>query len=89
MSILHVNQIAARIRTQFEPHVSTAGINPLDPAADKQLLSRCLAAYAVQYKTACSDLDAGAAVVDGANDNGVDAVYVNQATNVVVLVQSK
>lgn len=89
MSILHVNQIAARIRTQFEPSVSKEGINPADPAADKQLLTRCLAAYGIQYKTGCVDADAGASVVDGANDNGIDAVYVNQGTNVVVVVQSK
>lgn len=89
MSVLHVNQIATRIRTQFEPSVSKVGINLTNPSADKQLLTRCLAAYGVQYKTACSDTDAGTAVVDGANDNGIDAVYVNQNANVIVLVQSK
>ena len=90
MSIVHVNQIAARIRSQFEPCIVNGSPAGLDPAAiEKQLLTRCLAAYAIQYKTACSDADAGAAVVDGCDDNGIDAIYVNQGNGVVVLAQSK
>ncbi|TAN06330.1 MAG: hypothetical protein EPN38_08745 [Rhodanobacteraceae bacterium] len=90
MSIIHVNQIAARIAPQFEPSIVSNGAlhsTPVDAA--KPLLTRCLAAYAIQYKTACSDADAGAAVVDGSNDNGIDAIYVNQGNGVVVMAQSK
>ncbi|MDB6058799.1 MAG: hypothetical protein JWO95_2643 [Verrucomicrobiales bacterium] len=89
MSVLHVNQIARRVRETFQKVVPQDDLNRNDAELDTKLQTRCLAAYAVQSLTECSIIDAGGAVTDGGDDNGLDAVYYSTAQNMLVLVQSK
>nr|BDD44661.1 putative abortive infection phage resistance protein [bacterium] len=53
------------------------------------MLTRCLAAYAVYYMTECPEQDAASAVVDGSDDNGIDAVYYSPTQKQLIIVQSK
>ena len=89
MSVLHVTQIAKRVRESFESHIPKDDVKPSDPELDTKIQTRCLAAFAVQAATECTDLDAGAAVIDGGEDNGLDAVFYSPSQNCLVLVQSK
>ena len=89
MSVLHVTQIARRVRESFESHIPKDELKATDPEIDIKIQTRCLAAFAVQAATDCTDLDAGAAVIDGGEDNGLDAVFYSPGQNCLVLVQSK
>jgi hypothetical protein len=77
MSNLRVNQIKNRLRQKFEAHL------------DLKILTRCLAALAIQLGTACTDLEAAQAVWDGGDDNGIDAALFDPSESRVILVQSK
>jgi hypothetical protein len=77
------------VRETFESHIPKDDLKPTDPDIDSKIQTRCLAAFAVQAMTECTDLDAGAAVVDGGEDNGLDAVFYSPGQNCLMLVQSK
>jgi hypothetical protein len=89
MSVLHVTQIARRVRESLECHIPKDDLKPTDQELEIKVQTRCLAAFAVQAATECTDLDAGAAVIDGGEDNGLDAVHYSPGQNCLVLVQSK
>lgn len=89
MSVLHVTQIARRVRESFESHIPREDLKITDPELDTKLQTRCLAAFAVQATTECTALDAGSSVIDGGEDNGLDAVFYSPGQNCLVLVQSK
>ena len=54
-----------------------------------KILSRCLAAYAVYIAFDCSVEEAASSVVDGSNDNGIDALHYSSNQKKFVIVQSK
>lgn len=58
-------------------------------AWEQRFLSRALAASAVRRVTGCDYETAGRAVTDGENDQGIDAVAVDDASSHVWLVQAK
>ncbi|WP_315707220.1 MULTISPECIES: AIPR family protein [unclassified Bradyrhizobium] len=89
MSSLKVNQIKARLRTLFEPHLDLSDLSEKDTERDQKILTRCLAAFGVYAIAACSPEQAAAAVWDGSGDNGIDAAYFDQSDLCVVFVQSK
>lgn len=89
MSKLKVDQIRAKLRSLFEPHLDLSDISAKDSDRDVKILSRCLAALAIYTGTGCSAKDAAEAVWDGADDNGIDSAYFDQTTNTVVLAQAK
>jgi hypothetical protein len=89
MSILHVNQIARRIRDDFSSGIHRDDLNPRDPEIDAKIQTRGLAAFAVQALTECTTSEACAAVTDGSEDNGIDAIFYSESQNCLVLAQSK
>ena len=89
MSILHVTQISKKITELFESHLDLQDIGLNDNQRELKILTRCLAAYAVSFSTGCSDSDAARAVVDGGDDNGVDAIYYSPSLKQMTVVQSK
>src|SRR5690606_32744916 len=58
-------------------------------AWEQRFLSRALAASAVRRVTGCDHKAAGQAVTDGENDQGIDAVAVDETSRHVWLVQAK
>lgn len=89
MSKLHVAQIARRIRDLFEIGIHKDDLNPRDPELDAKVQTRGLAAFAVHTLTECTINEACAAVTDGGNDNGIDAIFYSETQNCLVLAQAK
>ncbi|MBU0552233.1 AIPR family protein [Myxococcota bacterium] len=89
MSKLKVDQIRARLRALFEPHLSLSDIGAADTERESKILSRCLAAFGIYHSTGCTAKEAAEAVWDGADDNGIDSAYFDAATATVVLAQAK
>lgn len=57
--------------------------------AEKRKLSRSLAAYGIWASTGCEPVEAAAAVTDGFNDGGLDAIHFNATDRQLTLCQSK
>ncbi|MBZ5629897.1 MAG: hypothetical protein LAO06_13640, partial [Acidobacteriia bacterium] len=89
MSSLKVNQIRAKLRSMFEPHLDLSDIGDTDAEREPKILSRCLAALAVCLQTGCTEKEAAAAVWDGGDDNGIDAAYFDTSASRVLFVQAK
>lgn len=89
MSSLKVNQIRGKLLSMFEQYLDLSDISKADSERDNKVLSRCLAALAIYLKTGCTEKEAAESVWDGADDNGLDAVFFDASDTRVVFVQSK
>lgn len=89
MSIIHVNQIGSKINTLFADKIDISDLNPQDKEIQTKILTRCLSAYAVYCIGDTSLAEAASAVVDGADDNGIDAIHYSPSSKRMVIVQSK
>jgi hypothetical protein len=89
LAIIHINQIGKRIKELFSNYVPVDDLKTHDPERDLKILSRCLAAYAVYIAFDCSVEEAASSVVDGSNDNGIDALHYSSNQKKFVIVQSK
>jgi hypothetical protein len=89
MSILHVTQISKKITELFESHLDLSDLGVNDAQRQVKVLTRCLAAYAVHFSTGCSENEAAIAVVDGGDDNGIDAIHYSPSLKQMTIVQSK
>ncbi len=89
MSKIHINQIGNKIRTLFENHIDLSDIGSSDSDRDNKILTRCLSAYAIYNNIDCTIEEAANSVVDGGDDNGIDAVYYSPSYKKLLLIQSK
>ncbi len=89
MSILHVTQISKKISELFENLLDLSDLGENDAQRQVKILTRCLAAYAVHFSTGCSENEAALAVVDGGDDNGIDAIHYSPSLKQMTVVQSK
>ncbi len=89
MSILHVNQISSKIKDLFEGLLDLSDVSEKDNERETKILTRSLAAYAIYNALGCSEQDAAGSVVDGADDNGIDAIYYSPSSKQTIIVQSK
>ncbi len=89
MSILKVNQLKTKIKQRFEDLINTSDIAEHDKDRDNKVLSRCLAALAIQMAGETTEELAASSVIDGSDDNGIDAVFYNPTEKEVVIVQAK
>ncbi|AZP43683.1 AIPR family protein [Rahnella aquatilis] len=89
MSIIHVNQIGSKIQSLFASKIDKSDLNPNDKEIQPKILTRCLAAYAIYCIGDTSLDDAAVAVVDGADDNGIDAIHYSPSSKRMIIVQSK
>lgn len=88
MRELQVSRVADSIRTRFRDLIDLDDVaNANDEVRDKALLTRGLAAMALQRLTGIADDIAALSVTDGSGDNGLDAIYVED--DQLFLVQSK
>jgi len=87
MTSLHVRQVAAAIERDLANHLDLSDVKPQDQ--QNCLLSRGLAALAIQMLTGRESADAGVTVVDGFGDKGIDAICVEETQPRIILVQSK
>jgi hypothetical protein len=89
MSIIHINQISAKIKELLSEHLDTNDIGATDPQRDEKILTRCLAAYAIYNTIECTPEEAAQSVVDGGDDNGIDAIFYSAINRTMIIVQSK
>lgn len=90
MSVLHVNHLKVTIEKLFKHKIDISDmVGKPQPELDKMILTRGLAAYSL-HVLASADIDvATKAVVDGYDDNGLDAILFDRNQKVLWLVQSK
>lgn len=89
MSVIHIKQIQQKIRDLFASQIDMTDINPKDQEKENKMITRCLAAYAIYSVAECSIKDAALSVVDGGDDNGIDAIYYSPMYKRLFIVQSK
>lgn len=90
MSIIHVNQIRGQVLRLFESRVDLSDLrHPPEEMRLSMLLSRGLAAYAIHILSGTTPDIAAASVVDGSDDNGIDAIFYDEANKRLYVVQSK
>lgn len=89
MSVIHINQIQSKVKELFEKEIDISDIGVSDPNKDIKVTTRCLAAYAVMITANCSCREAALSIIDGGDDNGIDAIYYSPISHQMVLVQSK
>lgn len=83
-------QLEAALEARFFPYIPEMQGKQWSAAQQRSSrLSRSLAAYAVAHLADLSDLGGAEAVVDGDEDNGLDAVHFDRGTNQLYLVQAK
>lgn len=90
MSQVTLNRIASVLHDQFDGHIDMADWEkrPSDQA-EGAFLSRALAAQCIRALARTDPKTAGAAVVDGFDDCGIDAIYFDANADTLMLVQSK
>ena len=89
MSVVHLNQIRTRLDSLFSGKIDMSDQTVGTDTYAHMFLSRALAAYAVHHLSECSTEDAAKSIVDGSNDNGIDAIYFDQVDSRLYIVQSK
>lgn len=91
MSIIHLNQIKTRVESIFSTLIDITDLKhkPNSEELDDAKRSRSLAAYIIHHLTGCSREQAASAIVDGEDDNGIDAIYWDDKEFKLLLVQSK
>jgi len=89
VSKITLAQIERKLRDTYGDLVPKDGIGLNDPERDAKIITRCLAAYAVKSFVECDESEAANAVVDGGDDNGIDAIHYSAAQNLLVLCQAK
>lgn len=90
MSKIIVNRIKTYLDKTFKGKIDLTDIStkPADEI-QKNFLSRALSAYGLTIIAGTSIEDAGNAITDGYDDNGIDAVYFDKQARNLWLVQSK
>lgn len=89
MSDLHVNRLRAELEKRFTSLIDMTDYETRPKDKRSAFISRALAAYALVVLEGATDAAAAAAIVDGYDDNGVDAVYYNSDDQKLVVCQSK
>src|SRR5260370_8985188 len=90
MSVIHVRHIRSALEKAFTGLIDMSDVTTQVPSQRESVfLTRSLAAFCLAQVV---DLDYKAAahsVVDGFDDNGIDAIHYHQADRVLYVVQSK
>ena len=90
MSKLKVTHIKAHLDRNFKGKIDLTDIKDRPKAEiEKNFYSRALAAYSLTIIAVASIDDAANSVVDGFDDNGIDAIYFDALSKNLWLVQSK
>ncbi len=85
----HRLQVEEHLRERYFPLVPQLNRAWPPEQHDRNRLSRALAAYAVEELADVSEAQAANAIIDGGDDNGIDALHFERAANVLFVVQAK
>jgi hypothetical protein len=86
LTLTRVSNILSKV---FENCINMDDYADKPDQRDVAFLSRSLAAMCVKYLTSVDAKTAGAAVTDGYEDGGIDALYFDQNTDRLIFVESK
>ncbi len=87
---IRIHQIRTALLQQYKGLIYDEDLKGYDQNGyEQRFLSRALTAAAVREVTGCDYKAAGAAVIDGEDDQGIDGVAVTEGTQEVWLVQAK
>jgi len=90
MSIIHVNQLKARLKELFTGQIDLSDCKDKSPEDIESIfLSRALAAYTAHHLIGMKPSVAGTTIVDGYDDNGIDAIAFDESQSKLLIVQSK
>ncbi|WP_299387601.1 hypothetical protein [uncultured Lacinutrix sp.] len=89
MSEIHVKHIKSHIEENFTNLIDLSDLKAKGTNLENFFLTRALAAYSIQHHTQIPTNIAAESVVDGGNDNGIDAIYYDVHTKCLYIVQSK
>jgi AIPR protein len=90
MSIIHVRQIEAKLRSLFNNLIELSDCdNKSSTDKDSVFLTRSLAAFAILANTDITPEQAALCITDGFQDNGIDAIYFDDREKILFLVQTK
>ncbi|MGH3504412.1 MAG: AIPR family protein [Nocardioidaceae bacterium] len=85
-----VRHVRDALRREFDGLIDLSDVaNRSDTEREQHFLSRALAALIVRHLTGCTSGEAADAVIDGRDDNGIDAVAVEDGPQHLWLVQTK
>ena len=82
-------QVTAVLKERYFPIILALPQNWTAEQHEKNRLSRSLAAFAIEKLADITRAEAANAVVDGGNDNGLDAIHFDRPQNILWVVQSK
>ena len=82
-------QIKEVLKQRYFPMIVQFQQNWTPEQHEKNRLSRSLAAFAIEQLADIAPVDAANAIVDGGNDNGIDAICFDSSKSRLWLVQSK
>lgn len=89
MSALHLRQIETKLQTLLYPLIDMSDQKMGSETFEDVQRSRALAGYIVHHLTACPEIEAADSIVDGGDDNGLDAIYFHEPEETLYIVQSK
>lgn len=90
MSELHLRQIKTHLKKIFEGLIDLSDYpNKSDQDRESIFLTRSLAAFAVMTLADTSPEEAAKSIVDGGQDNGIDAIYCDRREKNIYILQSK
>ncbi|WP_163186577.1 AIPR family protein [Cellulosimicrobium sp. SL-1] len=87
---IQLRQVERALLREYEKYLDLSDVKSAsDEQRGKNLRTRSLAAEAVRLAAGVTHPEAADCVTDGTGDNGIDAVFVDEATSRITLVQSK
>lgn len=92
MAVLQINQIVKRIHDTYDDLLDFSDIKDFDMKTQNHntmAVTRGLNAYVIRYLTGCTEEDAARSVTDSGDDNGIDAIFYDEAANCLYVTQSK
>lgn len=73
MSIVQIRHVQAKLKDLYSTKIDTS--DSIVSNKEDVFYSRAYAAYTLQILASASVDDASKSIVDGLNDNGIDAIY--------------
>ncbi len=90
MSIVHVRHVKNTLNRLFDGNIDLRDAENMGVEQKESLfLSRALAAYSLYFLAEIDEIEAAKCVVDGYNDNGLDAIYIDKNSTTLWLINSK
>ena len=89
MSELHVRRIRSGLRSQFDGLIDLSDVHGSSADKEQHFLTRSQAALTLCYVADIAADIAATSIVDGFEDNGIDAIYFDEDLGEVYVVQSK